>query len=613
MAAPKKAKAKAFSPKMQARFIAIVFASSFLIYINTIGNGYALDDDVWIQKNLVTQKGIAGIHDIFTKPSLSGFNNLKDEQYRPMPLLSFAIEKTLFGNNPHYQHFMHLLYWGLSNVMLFLLLIKLFKNASPYVPLAMTLMFAFHPVHSEVVSNIKSRDDMFVFLFGVTCLWHLMKYIETKQSNSIYYSLLFFFLTGVSKENGLTFIAIVPLVIFTFTDFNVKRTILQTIPFMIVFMIIFLIRKSVLQSVTYTADIPVVNNSLKAATNVSDMYATNMTMMGKYLWLLIFPHPLCWDYSYNQFPIVGWTNFNAFSSTLIYLALIVYASVKIWKKDVYAFCILFFIITILPTSNLIVKIQATFAERFLFLPSLGFCIAIILLLYKLFQKDLNTGKLGALRPLNYMLPAVFVLYSFCDISRASEWKSNTTLFRAGLTACPNSARVHFAVASDYRALGDSAKISSEKMILYQQAVDEYDAGLKIYDKDAEVYYNLGVSYFSMGNVNKALEIYSKALQLRPAYTMALNNVGVIYFNAKKYDDALGYFLKAVRADSTFSDALGNVGAVYHNKGSYQQAIYYYEKAVRLNPGNRNIISNMSKAYNAVGNTERANYYLHLAR
>ena len=589
--------------------MALIFASSFLLYIGTLGNDYALDDDVWIKKNTVTQQGLGGIKDIFTKPSLIGFNNLKDEQYRPMPLLSFAIEKALFNNSPHAQHFMHLLYWGLTNVMLFLLLLKLFKNVSPLVPLAMTLFFTLHPIHSEVVCNIKSRDDMFVLLFGATSLWHLMNYLESKVSKRLWYSLLFFYMALTSKENGFYALPfIVPLVVFTFTSFDIKTTLLKCVPFFGVFILLLIIRKAVLVNLTYTADIPIVNNSLKAAKTLSDMYATNMTMMGKSILLLIFPHPLSWDYSYNQFPIVSWGNVNALLSTAVYIALIAYAAIKIWQKDVYAFCILFFIITIIPTSNLIVKIQASFAERFLFLPSLAFCIAIVLLLYQLFKKDPNTNKVNLLQPVSYVMAGIFVLYSYKAFTRAPEWKNNTTLFRAGLIAAPNSARVHFAVASDYRTLGDSAKVAAEKPALYQKALDEYYVGLKIYDQDAEVWYNMGVTYFSMGNAQKALEVYEKALKLRPAYSMALNNVGVIYFNSQKYDEALGYFLKSVQSDSTFADALGNTGAVYHNKGNYAQAIVYYEKAIQKNPFNRNVYANMAKAYNSLGNKEKAAEY-----
>ena len=150
---------------------------------------------------------------------------------------------------------------------------------------------------------------------------------------------------------------------------------------------ILLIRAEVLSRITFNDKIVVMNNALEAAKSTADMYATNFSMLGKYIYMTLIPYPLSWDYSYNQISIVSWSSFYAIFSLLLYLAMGAYILWKIKKKDVYAFAMLFYLITLFLESNLVVKIGSTFAERFLFMPSLGFCLALPLLLTKILKID----------------------------------------------------------------------------------------------------------------------------------------------------------------------------------------------------------------------------------
>ena len=119
---------------------------------------------------------------------------------------------------------------------------------------------------------------------------------------------------------------------------------------------------------------------------------------------------------------------------------------------------------------------------------------------------------------------------------------------------------------------------------------------------------MGVCYYDMGDTASARKVYTKALALRPAYTMALNNTGVIFFNQKKYSQALTFFTKILQTDTTFADAFGNIGAVYHNTGNYKMAAEYYEKALSKNIFQRNAqgaktnLTNMAIVYKTLGDT-----------
>jgi hypothetical protein len=94
---------------------------------------------------------------------------------------------------------------------------------------------------------------------------------------------------------------------------------------------------------------------------------------------LIFPHPLSWDYSYSQIPIISFANVKALAAIAVIGSLLFYAVKGFKKKDIFSYCIIFYVSSVIITSNLLVEIGATMAERFVFTASLAFCIAVVLL------------------------------------------------------------------------------------------------------------------------------------------------------------------------------------------------------------------------------------------
>jgi protein O-mannosyl-transferase len=104
--------------------------------------------------------------------------------YRPASLIMFAIEWTLFPDNPIPSHFINVLLFSLTCVILFHLLSRLFQN-NLIVPLICTLLYAAHPIHTEVVNNIKSRDEILCFLFSIVSLLFFLRYYSTKNISTL--------------------------------------------------------------------------------------------------------------------------------------------------------------------------------------------------------------------------------------------------------------------------------------------------------------------------------------------------------------------------------------------------------------------------------------------
>lgn len=585
----------------------LIFLFSFFIYSNTLQHEYAQDDDIYTRKNSFIQKGISSFPELVKQGSLVGFDSTNVSDYRPLVLINFALEKSLFGNSPKANHFFNVVFYALICMLLFMFLRKLFSAYPTYVPILITLLFLLHPIHTEVVANIKSRDELLCFLFGLMSLHFIYKYESSHYIKHAMWSCISFFLCLLCKENGFTFLGLIPLLLYFFTPATFKRIVLLSLPFVAIAGLNLIIRMAVLDSLMLTKSLVLMDNSLIAATNFSDQLATNFTMLLKAFTLLFFPITLSYDYSFNEFPIVSWSSMEALLSLLLYLGLGAIAILGLKKKSIFSFAILFYLISYSLTSNLFFKIGSSFAERFLFAPSLAFCIAFPFLLAFVLKLDLKKVSANNASKLIGTCLVLCLLFSFKTISRNAVWKNNSTLFASGIETAPNSARVHFAYANEFREKVEGSADMFVKQEAAKSAIASYQKGLAIYNKDERIYYNMGVVYYNINEIDKASEVYEKALKIKPNYPEALNNMGVIYFNKKEYATAQSYFKRAIQSNSNYTDAYANLGASYHNMGDPRSAIPYFEKAMALSPSN-GIFNNLSMAYGAIGDTAKANYY-----
>lgn len=247
--------------KMQSIIIALV---GFLFYFNSLKNEFALDDGIVIIKNHYVQKGIKGIPEILSKDAYDSFYrqmNAKDQlsggRYRPLSIVTFAIEQQFIGTTPdgkmppnpsdfnknnindpeedlngdglwneydwsmrgmQFRHFINvLIFIGSLIVMLQFLRLIVFPSM-PDVAFLATLLFAIHPMHTEVVANIKSRDEIMSLLFICATFIYAFKYRTEKKTGNLLKAMLCFFLALLSKEYAITLIVLIPLMFYLFNN-----------------------------------------------------------------------------------------------------------------------------------------------------------------------------------------------------------------------------------------------------------------------------------------------------------------------------------------------------------------------------------------------------------
>ncbi|OFY87802.1 MAG: hypothetical protein A2236_07840 [Bacteroidetes bacterium RIFOXYA2_FULL_33_7] len=432
----------------------IIFAFTFLLYGNSIMNDYALDDAIVITQNEFTKKGISGISDIVSTEFFTGFfgrqkNLVAGGRYRPLSVVTFAIEYEFFGQNPHISHFINVLLYALTGILLFIILSRLFqsyKKTKWYfsIPFVASMLWIAHPIHTEAIANIKGRDEILAFLGSLLALHYTVKYIDLQKIKFLFFSAIAFFLSLTAKENSITFLAVIPLTIYFFTDSSIKRNLISVIPMLITTIAFLAIRQSVLGtsifdgSTSTSAPQELMNNSFLGA-SIADKYATITLTLGYYIKLLFLPHPLTYDYYPYMIPIISWSDWRAIFPLIVHILLIYWAFKGLKNKSIISYSIWFYAITFSLTTNILFPIGVFMNERFMYIPSLGFIIIITYFLLKYLPTVVkNIKQYNTI--ITSFLVMVMLLFSVKTISRNSAWENDFILFTTDVEVSGNSAK-----------------------------------------------------------------------------------------------------------------------------------------------------------------------------
>lgn len=603
-----------------------VFAIGALVYLNTITHQFTQDDAIVIYDNMYTTKGISGLKGLFTKDTFFGF--FKEEgkaklvsggRYRPLTPAMFAIEYQLVGKNPWLGHLVNILLYGLLCLILYKLLESLFcykketENNRLFV-LAVALLYATHPIHTEAVANIKGRDEIMSMLGSIFALYALIKYIDLKQTKYLVLSCISFFIAFLSKENTITFLAIAPLTIYFFRNKNIKDAALHSAILLIPTILFLLIRASILGNDFGGTPMELMNNPyLKWANgnyipfDLGEKAATIIFSLGKYIQLLLFPHPLTHDYYPRYIDIMHFNDPGVIISLLVYLILIYIIITGFRSRRIVAYGAAYFIITTSIVSNIVFPIGTNMSERFMFMPSLGFCMIIAFLLEKYilekWGKKIFFGVLGT----------IIVLYSLKTITRNQVWESDFSLFTTDVKTSANSAKVLNAAGGALTTEAFKEKDPAKKQEMLQQAIVYLNQAIEVHPTYKNAYLIMGNAYYYLQDYEKGANAYEKALQIDPDFKDAHSNLAITLRDAGRkagevennLEKSESYLMRSYQLSPQDVETLRLLGVVNGIKGNHTEAIKYFEKVVQAEPTNANGFLNLSNAYRNAGDTNSA--------
>lgn len=650
-----------------------------IFYANTLSLDYALDDRMVILESKYTIKGgWDSVKSIFTEDTFKGYfgsenNVVAGGRYRPMSQLTFMIEFQLFGQdikshlgdvddymNLHdsdhekyfkdstlavVNHLMNVLYFMLLCLIVYEVLAMLFtkyQGTKWYQSLAFvaTVLFALHPIHTEAVANVKGRDEIFAMLGAMAALWCALKYVDKRSWWLLLLELLAITFGLFSKENTITFLAVVPLALYFYPKEKKGMDYLMTLlPIILGSAFFIIVRTNVLggfmpEDTTHN----ILNNPYIHSTKVQEV-ATVLLTWGIYFKLLVFPHPLTHDYYPHQIAITDFSNPLVWVVVVGCVALLVLALRGLKKKTVVSFAILFFVITFSITSNLLFNVGTFMNERFVFIPSLGFVLVIAYLLCQLAEQKPQLMKLS----LGVFL-LISILYGVKTFTRNFVWNDDFTLFLTDVKTSDNSIKCNISAGGSELQIWKVHHKERDKNAAYaylQKALDleknslnaylllgelmfwddnpqgAYQAyrnaalidprnqiaqdnlrkmALAVEDADLKPITNLLDEAMNERNAAKVMQSYqliNEYLDEHPESLVGLNIKGnVVGRGMGNLDASIAIYEEVLSKDSTFASSWENMGIAYAIKRNFDKAEYCLKKALHFAPDNENIKQNL---------------------
>ena len=592
--------------------VAVLAVLGVLLYANTFGHQYALDDIAAIEQNLFVRKGIAGIPDLM-RTEFWHFSNISLGYYRPLSLITFALEQEFFGTAPGISHAINAVLYGLTGAVIAILLQKWLPGQT-IIAFLIGLVFIAHPLHTEIVANIKGRDEILSFLFISLMLLNYWRYLETAEWGWIVGSCTSLYLAFLSKESSVVSLALIPAMQYWFARRNVWQSLISLWPFLIVAALFFYQKQKMIGTLSGNPPVDWANYPYAIE---KTQKSTTFKFLMYYIRLLILPHPLVYDYSYNIIPSGGKGDLLTWAGFVSLLVLVWLTWKGFIKRTLWGFGLFWFFVTMMPGLGFIWARGGIFAERFLYAAVMGFAFVFVWAVQKLLVRQPTTDEpadasprpaLARYTPLLALMAVVAGLYSFKTVDRNRDWENNFVLFNSALPAAENSCQVQRHVANEWiqKGLKDRAVLDSvsaklpklkqpDSLRRAQVTLDTAQKWANIHGRWAldhlqestRIYPNFGEAYFSMAyvfqkiipNVDSAKYYYKQTIRAANAYAPAYNNLGVIYQtegftnnDRRKLELASYYYNRSMVVNPAYVDGLNNRNNLMKATGINVQAL-----------------------------------------
>ena len=567
----------------KARIYIIICVVALFQYGNTFEHDYAWDDAIVVTQNDRVQQGLSNPSELF--------RNIKSNEiqhrygYRPISLLSFALDIELSEMTPKTGHVMNVLYYALLCCLIFYFLRRMFPQKGALFSMIIVGLFLIHPVHAEVVANIKSRDEILAMIFGISSMIFFLNFLEKDKRNYLFggLTILALVFSFLSKENGITFAGVLLLMAYFKSSERINSYVKYAVPVLggvvLIAIRLYVYSDSVfennatelLETFQYRED-GFLGNPLHDASGLMQIIPNVFNILIKNLGLLVFPMTLVHDYGFSHSTMVSWSDPFVIVSLIFHLALIYVLIREFKKKSILLFGILFYFITLSVYLHILQVGPDYMGERFLFIPSLGFLIAVVVFIERITKSSFNADaepiwKNGKAK-IAFGVLGVFFLFGFVKtMNRNKAWENNTTLFEADIVALDDCARTqyNYAVLLHNEYYKNPTKDKQEKILYhYQRAVD-------ITNRSMTSMLDLGKAYMEFEQVEKGKEIFDQAVVAHEGLAAPLMMLGQYYLSQEEFHKSLKQYEKA--------EELAKLPSIFHWKAVCYLKLNQIEKAI----------------------------------
>ncbi|MBI3449259.1 MAG: tetratricopeptide repeat protein [Acidobacteria bacterium] len=594
------------------------------VYSNALPGPFVYDDIVEIRDNPRVHS-VAGIPSLFTSDFWGGGEG-HNPLYRPLTATMTTLVYAAGGGRAMPFHAVNIVLHALASALAFLLLKRL--TSSDGAALAGALLFAIHPVHTEAVAWISGDGEILAALL-VMAAW----IAHAGRRTSLAAAALA--LALLSKEGAAVFPALA-LAGDVLADRGAPPRWRSYGAYAAVVVAYLGLRLAVLGHVLGAGTIgsPLLNPLRTAST--LERVLTSASVAGKAIGQSVLPRRLCLDYGFNQLPVSRTLLDGAVLFGLAVVAALVAAAFVTargsGKLRGVALGAIVFLITFLPTSNLLFPGISIFAERNLYLPVLGICLMAATLVVALGSPSgplprgarLTAGGAAA-------IAALVLVGGGRTYARNAEFRDPLTLYSAAIEACPQSARAWSfhgialreagkakeAASSQTRALAISAGYGDAHAELGLDlsmtgdpagAERELNEALRINPEDREARANLSSLFAQTGRVDDALREARSLAMKYPADDEILSNLGAALIDKGdpgSLEEARGIFEKLEAGSPSSPLGPNGLGGLYARTGRLDLAAGKFEEALRRSPGDLNVTYNLAQAFAQGGQPARA--------
>jgi Flp pilus assembly protein TadD len=592
--------------------MAVVAALAILPYLNSLRNGFVLDDvPIVVENPLIRDVGNVGhtFGSNYWDGARANASPIDPGLYRPLTIFSFAVDYSVWKLNATGYHVVNVVLHTLTTLVVFFLAVELL--ASPLAAAGAAAVFAVHPLHTEAVTSIVGRAELLGALFFTLAFWLLRirprpdvtpsGMVNSRNLLRIAVASLCYLLGMLSKEVAVTLPAVLLLDDWLRRDElrgggpSIRRNVVIRYAGLAASFAIYLALR--FHAVSERGNI------WPGFLGVSSgaRFLTASRVLAEYLGLFVFPHTLLADYWTSSVPIAH-SPFEprVLLSIVLWLALGVLVFTKLRRERAAVLALGWFFITVAPVSNIFFPIGVGEAERILYLPSIALCL---LVGWIVARSERLVGQ-------RWILPAalapVLLALAARTVRRNADWHDNLSLALATLETSPSSPLMNDIAAGEFVKRGQPQRAvpllqealrqaptmprlrthlgaAYHQQGQLDQAIEQYTQAIQSNPHDVEAHTNLGVAYLDKGRVDEGVSELTTALQLNPTNADAHNNLGTVYLDRQQTDAAIAEFKAALRTNAASPETHNNLGVALLRKGELAEAAELFRQALALRP------------------------------
>jgi tetratricopeptide (TPR) repeat protein len=566
--------------------ILILLAVSFAAYFNSLFGDFVYDDKQQIVDNPWIRH-ISNIPTIFSRsvwsfqPGLSTWN-----YYRPLMHVVYMFNYYVFGLDPSGFHLVNILFHCGTSVLVFLIIRKLLaghqvRTSSIYLspPFIAALLFALDPIHTEAISWIAGLPEVSFTFFYLLSLYSYILFRDGAKRGYLL-SIVSFSVATLFKEPALTLPVMLIAYDYLFKKFD--RTLFAGIkrymPFIAISGIYLIVRHYALGGL-----VPV---KAYAELNTNQFIINVFPLFREYLTSLLWPFNLNFWHTFH--PISTLFEANGVISAVATAVFVVAALAAYKKNKILFFGLLLLIVPLLPAFYIKGISGKPYAERYLYLPSVGYVLILAILLS--WARDKLPRAAGGIMMAFAVLAGLYVVVT---INRNDVWKDDFHLWSDTAKKSADCAIAHNELARAYASQGQ-----------LDGAIAELHAALRLEPDSEKAHVSLGNIYEARGQYDEAVAEFQTALRLKPDNEIARSNLARVQASQRKGDGQRGVTAPS-REKPDSAGAHLSLAMAYVSKGQLDKAIAELQTALRLKPDSVIAHVGLGNAYASRGQADRA--------